>query len=61
VGLLLRAKVGDHVAQGNPLVEIHARSQAAAEAVHDTLLAAYRWSDQPPASQPLLLDMEADT
>ena len=56
VGLLLRAKVGDRMAQGDPLVEIHARSQAAADAVRDALLAAYHWSDQPPAPQSLLLE-----
>jgi pyrimidine-nucleoside phosphorylase len=56
VGLLLRAKVGDQVAQGDPLVEVHARSQAEADAVRDALLAAYRWSDQPPAPHPLLLE-----
>jgi thymidine phosphorylase len=56
VGLLLRAKVGDHVAQGDPLVEVHARSQAEADAVRGALLAAYQWSDQPPAPRPLLLE-----
>ncbi len=56
VGLLLRAKVGDHVEQGDPLVEIHAPSQAAAEAVRDALLAAYHWSDQPPTPRPLLIE-----
>ena len=56
VGLLLRAKVGDHVARGAPLVEIHARSRAEADAVRDALLAAYQWSDQPPAPHPLLLE-----
>ena len=55
VGLLLRAKVGDRMAQGDPLVEIHARSQAAADAVRDALLAAYHWSDQPPAPPSLLM------
>jgi pyrimidine-nucleoside phosphorylase len=56
VGLLLRAKVGDHLAVGDPVVELHARSQAEADGVRDALLAAYRWSDQPPAPRPLLLD-----
>ncbi|HEX6543447.1 MAG TPA: thymidine phosphorylase [Ktedonobacterales bacterium] len=54
-GLMLRAKVGDYVAAGDPLVELHAPSQARASAVRETLLAAYRWSDQPVASRPLLL------
>jgi thymidine phosphorylase len=56
VGLLLRAKVGDHVAQGDPLVEIHARSRSEAVTVRGALLAAYQWSDQPPAPHPLLLE-----
>ncbi|HET8909190.1 MAG TPA: thymidine phosphorylase [Ktedonobacterales bacterium] len=56
VGLLLRAKVGDYVAAGNPLVAIHAPSSAAADGVRDNLLTAYRWSDQPPATHPLLLE-----
>ncbi len=56
VGLLLRTKVGDHVTQGDPLVEIHARSRAEADAVRDALLAAYRWDDQPPAPHPLLIE-----
>lgn len=56
VGLLLRAKVGSHLAQGDPLVEIHAQSSASADAIRDMLLAAYDWSDQPPAPAPLLLD-----
>ncbi|HEU5347677.1 MAG TPA: thymidine phosphorylase, partial [Ktedonobacterales bacterium] len=55
VGLVLRAKVGDYVAQGAPLVEIHARSRADAETVRATLLAAYRWSDRPTAAPALLL------
>lgn len=55
-GLLLRAKVGDYVAQGDPLVELHTHSQATAETLCDVLLAAYRFSDQPPAPYPLLLE-----
>lgn len=60
VGLLLRAKVGDHLAKGDPLVELHARSRRQATAVRRTLLAAYRWSDQPPSPQPLLLERIED-
>jgi thymidine phosphorylase len=48
--------MGDQVTQGDPLVEIHARSQAEADAVRDALLAAYQWSDQPLAPHPLLLE-----
>ena len=56
VGLLLRAKVGDHLTQGDSLVELHARSRKEAKAARKTLLAAYHWSDQSPSPQPLLLD-----
>ena len=56
VGVVLRAKVGDHLAAGEPLIEVHARSQASADGVRDALLAAYQWSDQPPAPRPLLLE-----
>lgn len=56
VGLVLRAKVGDHVARGDPLVEAHARSRAGANAIRKTLLAAYQWSDQRPRRRRLLLE-----
>lgn len=56
VGLVLRAKVGDHVAKGDPLVEAHARSRAGANAIRKTLLAAYQWSDQRPRRRRLLLE-----
>ncbi len=39
-GLVLQAKIGDHLKKGEPLVEIHARSEDEAEAVKDALLAA---------------------
>jgi pyrimidine-nucleoside phosphorylase len=56
VGLVLRAKVGDHLAKGEPLVELHARSRKEARAARGALLAAYRWSDDPPEAQPLTLE-----
>ena len=56
VGLVLRAQVGDHLAKGEPLVELHARSRREARAARGPLLAAYRWSDDPPAPQPLTLE-----
>lgn len=52
VGVVLRAKVGDHVEQGQPLCDIHARSAAEAERAAERLLTAYAWSSapvQPPA------------
>src|SRR5205085_4580125 len=46
-GLMLQAKVGDYRRAGEPLVEIHARSEAEAASIRDTLLACYSWSDRP--------------
>ncbi len=55
VGLVLLAKVGDHLEAGQPLVEIHARSEAEAASARAPLLAAYRWSEAPVSASPLLL------
>lgn len=46
VGLVLRAKVGDRVEAGQPLVEIHARHTSDAESITAALLASYRWSEE---------------
>jgi pyrimidine-nucleoside phosphorylase len=61
VGFVLQAKVGDRVEDGQPLVEIHARSQGAAASIREQLLAAYTWSDDPVAAPSLLLGMVART
>ena len=55
-GFILQAKVGDYRKAGDPLIEIHARSQSEAASVCDTLLACYSWSDAPVSTSPLLLD-----
>jgi pyrimidine-nucleoside phosphorylase len=55
VGLVLLAKVGDQIAKGQPLVEVHARTKEDAEAIRAELLGAYRWSEEAPAVPPLLL------
>jgi len=47
VGMILHAKVGDHVQAGDVLCEIHARNQAEAEAAAQELLTAYAWSEKP--------------
>src|SRR5579883_628121 len=44
-GLLLYAKVGDQVQAGQPLLEIHARSEAQAASIQAELLSAYQWSE----------------
>jgi pyrimidine-nucleoside phosphorylase len=56
VGLMLLAKVGDHLQAREPLVEVHARTKEQAEAIRDQLLCAYSWSETPPAASPLILD-----
>lgn len=55
-GFILQAKIGDYRKAGEPLVEIHARSQAEADAVREALLASYSWSEAPVSTPSLLLD-----
>ena len=55
VGLVLLAKVGDHLRAGEPLVEVHARSDEQVESIRNQLLGAYGWSEVPPATSPLIL------
>ncbi len=55
-GFILQAKIGDYRKAGEPLVEIHARSQSEANAVRESLLASYSWSEAPVSAPPLLLD-----
>lgn len=53
-GLLLSAKVGDQVEAGQPLLEIHARTEEQARAIQAALLSAYQWSDTPVSPGPLI-------
>jgi len=55
-GLVLQAKVGDYRHEGEPLVEIHARSEAEAASLRQSLLACYSWSDAPVTFGPLIYD-----
>lgn len=55
-GFILQAKVGDYRNLGEPLVEIHARSDSEAAAVREELLACYAWSDAPVTIAPLIYD-----
>jgi len=55
-GFILQAKVGDYREAGDPLVEIHARSESEADSVRDALLECYKWSEAPVAIGPLVLD-----
>ncbi|HYQ10660.1 MAG TPA: thymidine phosphorylase [Gaiellaceae bacterium] len=56
VGVVCRAKRGDRVEPGEPLAEIHARDDAAAESAGAALLAAYEIGDEP-EPRPLILDV----
>ena len=53
-GLLLYAKVGDQLEAGQPLLEIHARTEEQARAIQAELLSAYRWSEAPVSPGPLI-------
>ncbi len=56
-GLVLQAKVGDYRHAGEPLVEVHARSEAEVAAIQQALLACYTWSEAPVATEPLIADV----
>jgi pyrimidine-nucleoside phosphorylase len=56
VGVVCHAKRGDRVERGEPLAEIHARDEPAAEAAEMQLLAAYEIGDEP-EPRPLVLDI----
>jgi thymidine phosphorylase len=49
VGIMLRARIGDRVEPGQPLADVHARSDAAAEQAFAALRAAFRLSPAPVA------------
>ncbi|GAC1301908.1 MAG: pyrimidine-nucleoside phosphorylase [Ktedonobacteraceae bacterium] len=55
-GLILQAKVGEYLHAGEPLVEIHARSDAEAASIREQLLACYLWSDAPVTVGPLVYE-----
>jgi thymidine phosphorylase len=55
-GFILQAKVGDYRSAGEPLVEIHARSEQEAANVGEALLACYSWSDAPVIVGPLIYE-----
>ena len=59
VGLLCLAKRGDRVAEGEPLAEIHALTDAQAEEAARELAVAYELADEPPPERPVVLDLLA--
>jgi pyrimidine-nucleoside phosphorylase len=57
VGLLCLAKRGQPVREGEPLAEIHARTDAAADRAVEDVKAAYRLGSDPPEERPIVLDV----
>jgi len=55
-GFILQAKMGQYRQAGEPLVEIHARSESEARDIQEALLACFTWSDAPMAVGPLVYD-----
>jgi pyrimidine-nucleoside phosphorylase len=56
VGIVCRAKHGDRAERGEPLAEIHARDDEAADAANAALLAAYEIGEEP-EPRPLVLEV----
>ena len=52
VGIVHHAKIGDRLAAGDPLLTIHARTEADFAAARDRLLVAITWSDAPVTPPP---------
>ncbi|MEP7199976.1 MAG: thymidine phosphorylase, partial [Chloroflexota bacterium] len=46
VGVVLRKKIGDRVARGDPLFTIHANDGQKLRAERDAMLGAYQWADE---------------
>jgi len=55
-GFILQAKMGHYRQAGEPLVEIHARSESEARDIQETLLACFTWSEAPITVGPLVYD-----
>jgi pyrimidine-nucleoside phosphorylase len=54
VGIVLHAKIGDHVEKGLPLLTLHANDEGKLAGAQQRLLAAYEWSDDPVEPPPLI-------
>jgi pyrimidine-nucleoside phosphorylase len=57
VGIVCKAKRGDPVEAGEALAQVHARSDAAADAAVREVLAAYTIGDEAPPERPVLLEV----
>jgi len=55
-GFILQAKIGQYRQAGDPLVQIHARTESEASDMKEALLACYAWSDAPVTVGPLVYD-----
>src|SRR5258706_1602736 len=55
-GFVLQAKMGDYRRAGEPLVEIHARSESEAASIQEAVLSCYTWSETPVTLGPLIYD-----
>jgi pyrimidine-nucleoside phosphorylase len=55
-GFILQAKMGHYRQAGEPLVEIHARSESEARDTQEALLACFTWSEAPITVGPLVYD-----
>jgi pyrimidine-nucleoside phosphorylase len=54
VGIVLQAKIGEKVTEGQPLLTIHANDGAKLSGAQQRLFAAFEWSDEPVDPPPLL-------
>lgn len=61
VGILVQAKVGAQVAQGETLCQVHAASPQAGESAIQRIQAAYRLEDRPVPALPILYDRIAES
>jgi pyrimidine-nucleoside phosphorylase len=55
-GFVLQAKMGDYRRAGEPMVEIHARSESEAASIQEAVLSCYTWSEAPVTLGPLIYD-----
>jgi len=56
VGVICVRKRGDRVEQGEPLAQIHARTDQAARTAAEHVLDAYELAGEPPAERPIILE-----
>jgi pyrimidine-nucleoside phosphorylase len=54
VGIVMEAKVGDHVQAGDPLLTIHANDEARCSLAGERLLSAYSWAEDDVSAPPLV-------